>query len=323
MRIVVTHALVLLAALAVAYQTWSREDDATSSPGTVSLWDREPEDLTRIVYQTSGRRVSVERREDDTGAFVWVSVTIDRDTTTAAPDSVIEFPGDDQAHDLIEAYAAPRAIRGLGAIDTQSQEEFGLIENTATLRIELGDDAHILRVGGIVFASGDRYVQDPESGRAYILPARMVSSLHSAEGVLVERAVHPPPILERVAHVTVRTNGDKRTIRRVAGATANSATWDLPEEPGRPNQTFATFMERVERLSVMNYVPNLNLDDLDFLASIEYSDEDGFPVDRLELYRSSQGDEPVYYVATDYTRVPGRVYSGLAEPLDEDLSQLF
>ena len=323
MRLVVAHTVLLLAALAVAYQTWSRADDPAPGPSTVSLWRGEPEDLTRIVYETVNRRVAVERRADDTGSFVWVSVTIDGDTTAAAPDSVIEFPGDDQAHELTEAYAALRAIRDLGAIDAESQEELGLTESTATLRVELGDEAHTLHVGGTVFASGDRYVHDPASGRAYVLPARMVSSLHRAEGVIVERAVHPPAILERVAAVTVRTDGGERTMRRVAGATSDSATWELPEEPGRPNQTFATFMERVERLSVMSYAPDLDLGDLHLLATVEYSDEDGLPVDRLELYRSNQGDEPVYYVATDYTRVPGRIYSGLAGPLDEDLSQLF
>jgi hypothetical protein len=188
--------------------------------------------------------------------------------------------------------------------------------------VGVGGETHELRVGGTVFASGDRYVEDRESGLAYVLPASTVSWLASAEGVLVERRIHPP-ILDRVATVTVRTERGERTMQKLEGTPGTDATWVAPDEPGRPNQSFATFMDRLEQLSIVSYVPDIDRSALRSLATVTYANASGEAVERLELLRSEAGDEPVYYVVTDHTRVPGRVYGGLAEPVDSDLTQLF
>ena len=321
MKLVVGHAVLLILALALAYQTWTR-DGTPPDPESVLLWSGDPDDVTRVVYETPLKRAVLEPRSDEAGSYVWVTVTPQTADSAAVADSVIQFVGNEQATSLVEVLAEPRALRDLGAVDGEREQEFGLTDSRVALTVEVGGETRELAVGGTVFASGDRYLKDLGRGRVYVFSGTTINSLANSESILIERRIHPS-ISERIATVTVRTERGERTMQKTGGAGPEPAAWTGPNEPDRPDERFATFITRLQQLSVMNYAPDVERGSLRSLARIEYADARGRTLEHLELLRVDIGTDPEYFVVTDQTRVPARVYRGSAEPLDEDLAQLF
>jgi hypothetical protein len=320
-KLALAHAALLIAALAFAYQTWTRDDRAALTPESVTVWRADPEDVARIVYQTPRVRVVLEPRSDDVGRFVWGTATFTRTGADAsAGDSVIQFVGDEQAEGIVEAMAAPLAVRDLGVVEEEMKGELGLADSEVRLTVEVDGEARELRVGGQVFASGDRYVESLADGRVYVFLANDLNGLENGGSILVERRVLRASA-DQVAEATVTTPSSSRTMRKIADASGAPA-WAPAEALGRPDQSFGTFMERLGQLTIVGYVPELDRASLQELARIEYRDADGELLEQVQLLRSTAA-APEYFVLTPQTRGPARVYASGAEPLAEDLAQLF
>ena len=323
MKLAVIHTVLLVLALGAAYATWTRGDAPAPAPESVVMWRADREDLTRIVYERPDRRAVLELRRDEVGSYVWGTVTMrtrGADSTTA-PDSVVQFVGNDQADGLLETLAEPRAARYLGRAEGAQEEEFGFTGSDTRLSVEIDGETRTLRVGASVFASGDRYLQDVESGRAYVFSGRALNSLENAASILAERRVLRD-VVDRTASVTVRTPRGERTMEKVEGAGA-APVWTPPGQRGRADTGFGTFMERLQQLAIMRYEPGADRSSLRSLATVEYRNARDNPIGRLELLRSDAEGGPAYFVLSTQTRVPARVYPGSAEPLDQDLAQLF
>jgi hypothetical protein len=323
-KLVVGHAVLLVAALAFAYQTWTRGDGPPPAPESVLLWSADPDDVLGVVYEGPNVRTVFEPREDEAGPYVWVTATFRRSGADGAPagDSVVAFVGDAQADALVAALAAPRAVRDLGLVDSEQKSELGLDDSEERLTVDLDGESHALQIGGVVYASGDRYVEMVEDGRIYVITARDINGLQNGSSILVERrVVHASP--ERLAEVTLRTGTRTRTMRKAPGTPDAPPAWTSPDAPDRVDESFGTFLERLERLSINRYVPGLDPASLRELAQVEYLDDEGELLQRLTLLRSPDGTDAEYYVLSDRTRVPAQVFRDGAAPLDEDLAQLF
>jgi hypothetical protein len=304
-KLVVGHAILLVAALAFAYQTWTRGDGPPRAPESVVLWEADPENVTRIVYEGPRVRTAFEPREDETGRYVWVTATFQQ---TGA--------------DLVAALAAPLALRELGLVDAEQKGELGLDSTDAQVTVDLDGESHVLRIGGVVYGSGDRYVEMVENGRVYVISARDINGLENGSSILVERrVVRASP--EQIAEVTLRTGTATRTMRRAAGTTDGPPAWTSPDAPDRVDESFGAFMERLSRLSINRYVPELDPASLRELATVEFRDDEGDLLQQLTLLRSADVAEPEYFVVSAQTRVPAQVFRDGAAPLDEDLAQLF
>ena len=81
-------------------------------------------------------------------------------------------------------------------------------------------------------------------------------------------------------------------------------------------------MERLGQLWVSRYEPSVDRGALRDVARIDYLDTAGNSIGHTELLSSDAGGEPVYYLATEHTRVPITLIPGSAERLDQDLAQL-
>jgi hypothetical protein len=269
-------------------------------------------------------RTVFEPRVDDAGPYVWTTASFRRSGADGAPapDSVVEFVGDEQADELLASLAAPRAVRDLGLVDSVQKRELGLDESEEQVTIDVDGAAHVLRIGGIVFASGDRYVELVENGRVYVITARDINGLQNGSSILVERrVVRARP--ERIAEVTLRTGTRTRTMRKAAGAPAAPPSWSSPDAPDRVDESFGTFMERLGRLTINRYAPEVDPASLREIARLEYRDAGGRLLQQLTLLRAPDGPQPEYFVVSDRTRVPAQIFRDGAAPLDEDLAQLF
>ena len=321
MKSVLAYTLLLVASLGLAYQTWTR-GDAVLPSGSVTLWSVDMDEISSIVYEAADRRVTIERREDE-GPYLWGSVTrsVLGDSVSAASDTTTEFLVGQGADGLLAMLAAPRALRDLGMLDAEREEEYGLDGNLESLVVQTDRETHELLLGATVFRTNDRYVRDAASGRAYVLQGAALGSLVSAEQIYSETRLHTFT-LDAVATVTVRTERGERTMRKSSTGSSGSPSWTPADTPGRPDQTFANFIERLAQLWVGRYEPSIDRGGLREVARIEYVDAAGNSIGHTELLLSDNGGEPAYYLATEHTRVPITLVSGAAQRLNQDLAQL-
>ena len=321
MKPVLAYTLLLITSLGLAYQTWTR-GDSVRPPGSVTLWSVDVDEISSIVYEAGRRRVTLERQED-ADPYLWGSVTrpVVGDSVTAARDTTTEFLVGQGADGLLALLSSPRALRDLGMLDAELEEEYGLVGSLESLVVQVDEETHELLLGATVFRTNDRYVRDVASGRAYVLQGAALGSLVSAELVYHETRLHAFT-LEAVAAVTVRTERGERTMRKLVTGSSGSPSWTPADAPDQPDQTFANFMERLGQLLVGRYEPSVDRVTLRDVARIDYLDTEGNSIGHAELLRSDASGEPVYYLATEHTRVPITLISGAAERLDQDLVQL-
>ena len=322
MRSVLTHAALLLAALAVAYQTWNIDDTAVALRDAILIWNSDQEELASIMYKGPDKRVVLEQRRDDAGTYLWGTLIRGAASASGSTEAVdtTQFIVGEQADFLLRALAMPRAIRDLGAVDAEREQEYGLADAPGHLTVSFGGGERELLIGGSVFATGDRYVKDPSSGRVYVVISSTIHGIENAESVLLERQLHAFDLSD-VMTVTVRTAGNERTMRQARGSA--SPAWTPPDAPDQPSQTFANFMNRLEQLWVVSYAPAVDRDSLRMLARIEYLDANGRAMGHVELFRADGEDGPEYLVATEHTRMLAHVHPTVAEPLEADVMQLF
>jgi hypothetical protein len=318
---VLAYTLLLVASLGLAYQTWTR-GDTVLSPGSLTLWTVDMDKISSIVYEAADKRVAIERREDE-GPYLWGSVTrsVLGDSVSAASDTTTEFLVGQGADGLLALLAAPRILRNLGMLNAEREEEYGLDGSLESLVVQADRETHELLLGATVFGTNDRYVRDAASGRAYVLQGATLGSLVSAEQVYSETRLHAFT-LDAVAAVTVRTERGERAMHKSSTGSSGSPSWTPTDAPDRPDQTFANFMERLGQLWVSRYEPSIDRGALREVARIEYVDAAGNSLGYTELLLSNGGGEPVYYLATEHTRVPITLVSGAAERLNQDLAQL-
>src|SRR5690606_20468593 len=198
------HALLLLATLGFAYQTWTRDVTGPIAPGSVLIWDADVEDIVGITYESEAQNVWIERREDEAGTYHWATVTIRAretgtaqaagdtaaSTSTKEPPRVMSFVVGQEGDILLDEVASLRALRDLGTASEEQESEYGLADATAKIVVQMDGGSSELEVGGKAWGGNDRYVRDSETGRVYVLPGTFVGRLEAAEYQLPERRLH-------------------------------------------------------------------------------------------------------------------------------------
>ena len=79
------HGLLLLAALGGAWLSWTADKDEPVSQGEVVIWDLGGKGaVTAVRWEAEGRKVSLDRKKDAKGAFVWGSTERERKVKPAS-----------------------------------------------------------------------------------------------------------------------------------------------------------------------------------------------------------------------------------------------
>ena len=57
------HGVLLVAMLALAYQTWTRDTTVKATTGTVVVWNEKPSALQAIVYETKDKTIRIDAKD--------------------------------------------------------------------------------------------------------------------------------------------------------------------------------------------------------------------------------------------------------------------
>lgn len=356
----IIHGALLVAALAFAYQTWTRPKEVKKPRGDVVLWDGKPADIVAVEYTTERKTVRVERRDD----YLWGVVT--RVTTKPkkkdeppAPDApeppgeelhpepappepvppaepepppeeetvTNEFPVGDAGTELLDGLLPMRMLRDLGTPSEEQLKEYALEAADTQLTVHLASGSKTLLIGGRVFGGSDRYVHDPESGKVYVMPGETLRPLEGGDQSLRERTIVPGKEGEVKAATLVTPGGERKLVRGEKDGPhgRKDPTWAYADTPEAPDQTLANFMGRVERLVPSEFLPDEKTDTMTSVLRIDYAGEGGAPLGSLELFRrpGEKEGEMDYFVVSARTRVVAKVHRLSAEKIDKDLESLF
>lgn len=327
MKGVAVYGILLVLSAVFAFQTWTRESNASVGRDEVTVWRGSPGRISAVTYEHPGRTLVIERRGEGPG-YLWGTVRRLASVADSAARgvrqeaAVEEFPIGERGTELLNRLAPLTALRDLGTVSDTMKVEFGLDAPDRELTVIAGDTKRELQIGGTVYGGGHRYAIDPASGRGYVLSSELLRRLDGGEGSLRLTELHDFNIAS-VASVVVRTAGRERMMRREGGSELGSATW-MQEGSTDPDQTFANFMDRLQGLAVITYVADVDPDTLESRVRVDYLNARRQPLGFLEVFRNrapSGGWE--FYIRTERTRILARAQPSVGERVDGDLEQLF
>jgi len=297
------HGALFVAAAVLGLRTWTSEDEPNKKVVAAELWSGRISDLQRIEFRTDKKLVSLEPKEDARGRYYVGSTQTLKPPPNAStgPDAgappaaaaVDETPKRfislTKSDELAKSLVTLKASRVLGKLNKERLGEFGLEKNDqGTLEVVLAGKKHTLTLGEKTPGGSDRYVQNPETGEAYVIAGSIANDLQSADSRLVERDFHDFGD-EKIVKVVLRAGEKSREIVRHA---EEKDFWSRPDSPETKDETVSNWMTKIDRLKVTNYVETLEPAGKpeDLVVRVEYQAEGGRPLGYLELLRRPSAD---------------------------------
>ena len=263
-----------------------------------------------------------------------------------------EFPVGEAADKLIKGYTAARAVRDLGKIDEAAKKDYKLDDTSVTLSIVFKSGTRSFVIGGPVpGGSGDRYAQDPDSGKVYVLAGAVITPFEQGESSL--RLTDPRGFdATKIEKVAIAARGKTRDASRMMTdapvkpdpenphgpppAGGKTKTWGDPKT-GKPDQTLANFIDNADRLKPTKYEATLDPGKMTEVVTITYFDAKGGKLGTARLLKRDKPPEPTpgptptppgptveYYIVTEKTHnVPGLVPKSMAERIEQDIGTVF
>jgi Domain of unknown function (DUF4340) len=339
-RSVGLHLILFAAASALGLRAWTAEDEPNKSPVAAELWSGRLSDLQRIEFRTDKKLVAIEPREDALGRYYVGSietlkpppVPAGADAGAATPpaptppaeEASKRFVSLSKSDDLAKSLVTMKVSRVLGKLAKERLAEFGLDKaDQGTLEVVIGGKKHSLQLGEKTPGGSDRYVQNLETGEAYVMTGSIANDLQSADSRLIERDFHDFAD-EKLGKVVLQASGKRREIVRHGD---EKDFWSRPESPETKDETVSNWMTKIDRLRVTNYVetPDPTPKPEDTVVRVEYEGEHGKALGFLELVRqpgADAKDKTEYIARSEHSRWYATVLRSSAEQIDQDLASV-
>ncbi len=310
------YAVLVVAALGVAFRTWTHEERAAAAPGAAVAWHERADALVSVELTQPGHHVLIRRLDPDGTPYLW-----------ATTDTSQFLVSDESGPRLVDALAVPQALRDLGVPNARERRDYGLDTTRTRVVIRFGKRTRELLVGAPTYYTGDRYVLAQPGDHAYVLPQATLAPFDSPEQLLMQHKLHTFS-QERVAAVTLSAGGRTWSMHRLGPAGAPkgpvppAGAWAPLTGPQQPNVAYATFLQRVDGLWAAGYAPRQDPRALSPVLRLDYTDARGHALGYLELFRRpGQAPVPEFFARTETTRVLVRLFPGSADNLANDLAQ--
>ncbi|HEV3190545.1 MAG TPA: DUF4340 domain-containing protein [Polyangiaceae bacterium] len=317
------HVGLLVVAGSASVFVWTRDKKATAATAAeVSVWSGRPDEVQRITFESSAKKITLESRKDGhgqwfSGSAQWVTSASADAGATAAPKPT-PFVSVTSAQKIAEALAPFKALRQIGRIDIARAAEFGLKEPASTLVANIQGKEHRLAIGSPTPSGMDRYVRDESSGYVYAAKGDFVRDLEAGETSLLERDLHDfqdPDIVS----LRIIAGGKVREVLRRGPPTKR--IWADPGSPDKADETVSNWLSKVDRLKPTEYVSDPPSPP-DRVVRIEYKVKGGDGL-FLELAKTpGEGGHHEYRIRSERTRLWTKAYAPWAEQVEQDLGSV-
>lgn len=348
MKGAIVHAVLLVAMLLFAYQTWTRDTSVKQNTGKVVVWNEKSADLQAIVHETEDRTVKIERKGEGATSYFWgIDTKVTKKAKKKDPPppladggvppapvtpeppemetvtTVREFPVGEAVTPLVTGYTAMRAIRDLGVLSDEQKAEYELLEAEKTISVVFASGSRSLVLGDKVLGGKDRYVMEVDSGRGYVIAGSLIEPFEGGERALTPKSVIPTG--DDVATIEIAA-GDK--VKKVSRITATDEagkqhkTWG-DASTQKADQTTANFLEKIEtQLKPSKYDAALDPATMTKLVTVTYRDGKSKVLGTLDVYKQA-GDAAEYFIVSERTRVPGQVSKTAGDQVEQNIATVF
>lgn len=281
MKQVLVLAVLLVAALVGSYLTWTAEESEASPAEEVVVYRADEEDLESIAWEGEETSVLLERKEDEAGAYVWVTLTEtteveapepadepgdtdaavgpepapqEEEPETPEPETTtrtVSFKGNDTADEVWASFAPLRAKRELQPGPSVTDEAFGFDDPAGTLEIVRRSGPVEIVVGGETYGARDRYAR--YDGRVFLLDDKDLRPLQFARTRLVDRTLHPLEARD-TQKIEVRSPEGNATFVQENREDPRSAFWASADSPEQADEAAENWIGKLMRMRVQQYV---------------------------------------------------------------------
>ncbi len=329
------HVALVGVATVTAISQWTKDEEPVQAAAAqVKVWSGSPDQVQSVSYDGEGVKVRLEPKKDELGRYYIVHLNKLEKKSAAPmnPHAPPPKPSKDEGkwvksnfisvtegNTLVDALAPLQALRAIGRVDKDREEEFGFDKPEGKLKVKISGTEHQLVVGGLTPGGGDRYVRLSGSNEAYAVPGEALRGFFHPESRLLETRLHAFD-MDEVKRLKVTRGKDSRELIKVAGKANGWASLDKPLEE---DETASNWMTKVSRLRIGKYLqdPPKKLGPDSLVVRIEYFDSKdslGF----LELFKLAEEpgskEDATYLVHTEHTRWYADVLSSAAEQVERD-----
>jgi hypothetical protein len=317
-----------LLALLMAASWWTAHvvppDTETLSP----VYPAQNELADIVSLRSDDANITIYRKNDQYGDYVWVESTADHTTTEPAPtdadpDATKEvkttkttgFLGNAGAQKVLEDLSPLVPLRYLE--NNADLTQFGLDTPKSTLRVHFGSQEYIIQIGDETYGAKDRYAS--LSGDLFLVKDSTVRSIEFGKLRLVDRALHPLSEQQIIAITITRPDGSARTLEQHNMDDRTAAFWAFSgEEIEAPIAT--SWLKRLLKLKVQGYKIATDLPEA-IVPIMKIAIEDGETKHTLHIFTDESAQK--YYATSSYNRATVTITKSLAIDLSKDLDALF
>lgn len=312
-RSVFVHAGLLAIAAVSAISVWTRDKSVKAVVHEATIWSAQPKEIQKVSFEGKGKLIHIEPREDAQGS--WFFGTIEKTGEGASKSAFVSIATGEK---LFERMAPLRAIRSAGTMPDERIQELGLDKPEGTLRVKLSSGERSLEIGGSTPGGTDRYVRDPSTSSVYVIAGEIVRDFEWAESRLLERDLHAFKEAEVTRAKLVASGNSREVVRRSEGG---KTFWADAASPDASDETIGNFMDRLDRLRPSEYAESLP-ESRTPLVRVELGGKSG-ALGFVELVKvPREGEKADYYIASERTRLPGKVVPSLAQQVEQDIGSV-
>ncbi|MEZ4400139.1 MAG: hypothetical protein R3B06_08980 [Kofleriaceae bacterium] len=216
-----------------------------------------------------------------------------------------EFPIGDEGVKVIKQFARMRAIQGVGVPNDDDKKSYGLTDAKTSIAVVFADGAKTLVVGGRVYSSSDRYLQDLDTGKTFVVLGTTVATLEGGEASLRPTDLRGFDAKQAVA-AEIAAGAQRKQVARIKvkapsepepnphapppDADAMIETWGQGQTA---DTTVANFLDKLEKLRPGSYDPKLDVAALETVVAATYRDARGKDLGTIKLLRRVTKAPPV------------------------------
>ena len=339
MKPLVLHGGLLVVAAGLAYSVWNKDEPAPEKQqALVDVWGGSQASFTKLSFEGKTRKVRLEGQKDALG-YYYVT-TVDKEDAPPAdphagvPNAPLKAPDGSETkpkketsrfvsvkagETLVKALAPLQAVRAVGKVEANRNEEFGLDKPEGTLKVTIDGKEHVLVIGGTTPGGSERYARYQNSGEVFAISGDIAQSLMFGDSRLPERELHGFKN-DEVSKVRLQKAGKSRELVRVKD---KNEGWGDPSAPTKQDETAGNWMSKLGRLRGSDFVekPSKALRPEDAIVRVEYFDA-GKSIGFVELYKLPGEKGNDYLARTEWDRWYVKVPATAAEQIEQDLGSV-
>ena len=339
MKPLVLHGGLLVVAAGLAYSVWNKDEAVPEKQqALVDVWGGSQASFTKLSFEGKTRKVRLEGQKDAVG-YYYVT-TVDKEDAPPAdphagvPNAPLKAPDGSETkpkketsrfvsvkagETLVKALAPLQAVRAVGKVEANRNEEFGLDKPEGTLKVTIDGKEHVLVIGGTTPGGSERYARYQNSGEVFAISGDIAQSLMFGDSRLPERELHGFKN-DEVSKVRLQKAGKSRELVRVKD---KNEGWGDPSAPTKQDETAGNWMSKLGRLRGSDFIekPSKPLRPEDAIVRVEYFDG-GKSIGFVELYKVPGEKGNDYLARTEWDRWYVKVPATTAEQIEQDLGSV-